>query len=45
MGHFPFKNETFEIIGICMDVHNVLGPGFLEIVYKDAIEYELGKGR
>ncbi len=23
-----------------MEVHNILGPGFLEIVYKDAIEYE-----
>lgn len=24
-----------------MDVHNNLGAGFLEIVYKDALEYEL----
>lgn len=24
-----------------MDIHNQLGPGFLEIVYKDALEYEL----
>jgi GxxExxY protein len=24
-----------------MEVHNILGHGFLEIVYKDAIEYEL----
>jgi len=43
MGYFPFKEETFTIIGFCMEVHNILGRGFLEIVYKDAIEYELRK--
>lgn len=26
-----------------MDVHNNLGAGFLEIVYKDALEYEFRK--
>ncbi len=38
---FHFKEETYEIIGICMDVHRTLGHGFLEIVYKDAIELEV----
>ena len=37
---FPFKEETHEIIGLCMEVHRHLGHGFMEIVYKDAIEYE-----
>lgn len=32
---------TYEIIGICMAVFNELGSGFSEIVYKDALEYEL----
>ncbi len=40
---FPLKKETYEIIGICMAVNNVLGHGFLEIIYKDAIEIELRK--
>ncbi|SRR5258708_4607325 len=40
MEKFPFKDETYSIIGICMEVHKILGHGFLEIVYKDAIEYE-----
>jgi GxxExxY protein len=35
-----YKNEIYEIIGLCMEVHNYLGYGFLEIVYKDALEIE-----
>jgi GxxExxY protein len=38
---FLFKEETYQLIGICMEVHNVFGHGFLEIVYKDAIEMEV----
>jgi len=34
------KEEAYKIIGICMEVHNNLGAGFLEIVYKDALELE-----
>ena len=34
------KNENYEIVGICMEVHRILGPGLLEIVYKDALEIE-----
>ena len=32
--------ETYEIIGVCMEVHRTLGPGLLEIIYKDALEIE-----
>ena len=34
------KDESFQIMGILFDVHNNLGGGFSEIVYKDALEYE-----
>lgn len=34
------KEESYQIIGICMEVHNNLGVGFSEIVYKDALELE-----
>jgi GxxExxY protein len=34
------EKETYKIIGICMGVHKNLGPGLLEIVYKDALEIE-----
>jgi len=43
MNSLIYKDESYKIIGICMDVHNNLGPGFLEIVYKDALEYEFKK--
>lgn len=36
-----FKEHSYAIIGACMEVHKYLGPGFLEVVYKDAIEIEL----
>ena len=34
------EKETYKIIGLCMEVHKNLGPGLLEIVYKDALEIE-----
>ncbi|PLW92388.1 MAG: GxxExxY protein [Marinilabiliales bacterium] len=40
MSKLLYEDLTYKIIGICMEVHNNLGPGFLEIVYKDALEYE-----
>lgn len=43
MSDLIFKDESFLIIGKCMEVHNNLGTGFLEIVYKDALEYEFRK--
>jgi GxxExxY protein len=40
---FLYRDLTHQIIGICMEVHNNLGHGFLEIVYKDAIDLEAKK--
>ncbi len=40
---YPLQNDTYAIIGICMEVHRQLGKGFSEIVYKDALEYEFKK--
>lgn len=43
MTDLVYKEESYKIIGKCMEVHNNLGAGFLEIVYKDALEYEFKK--
>jgi GxxExxY protein len=37
------KDEVYQIVGICMEVHKILGKGHSEIVYGDAIEYEFVK--
>ncbi|TAF77587.1 MAG: GxxExxY protein [Bacteroidetes bacterium] len=44
MSSIIYKNECYQIIGKCMDVHRNLGSGFSEIVYKDALEYEFKTG-
>lgn len=38
---YPYQEESFNIIGVCMEVHKNLGKGLSEVVCKDAIEYEL----
>ena len=43
MAQIIHKDESFRIMGILFDVHNNLGGGFSEIVYKDALEYEFKK--
>ncbi len=37
---YPYQEKTYLLNGIAMEVHRILGRGFLEIVYKDALEYE-----
>lgn len=36
-----FKEECYRIIGLCMKIHSMLGQGFKEIIYKEALEVEL----
>ncbi|MBL7820465.1 MAG: GxxExxY protein [Saprospiraceae bacterium] len=43
MDKILYREESYLIINKCFEVHKILGPGFLELVYKDALEYELRK--
>lgn len=40
MDDIYLKEEIYKIIGLCMEVHKILGKGHSEVVYKDALEYE-----
>ena len=42
MGELLLKDEAYAIVGSAMEVYNELGSGFLEAVYQEAMELELG---
>lgn len=35
-----YKDESYQLIGICMNIHSTLGFGFLEAVYCEILEKE-----
>ena len=41
MTELLYKTEVFEIIGAAIEVHQELGHGFLEAVYREAVQIEL----
>ncbi|KLT68679.1 GxxExxY protein [Flavobacterium sp. ABG] len=43
MSELYLSEESYKIIGICMEVHKILGKGHSEKVYGDALEYEFQK--
>jgi GxxExxY protein len=45
MSELIYKAESFQIIGLCMEVHRELGKGHDEVVYKDALEFEFAQNQ
>ena len=41
MAEVLFREESYQIIGCCIEVYNELGCGFREVIYKEALEIEL----
>jgi GxxExxY protein len=37
---FLYKDEVYRIVGAAMEVHRVMGPGFLEAVYQECLAKE-----
>jgi GxxExxY protein len=42
MENYPHKDQTYRILGACFEVSNEKGCGFLEAVYQECLEIELG---
>jgi GxxExxY protein len=38
-----YKEENFELVGLCMEIHRELGKGHDEVIYKDALVVELNR--
>ncbi len=43
MSELLYKEESYKIIGHCMEVHGELGKGHDEVIYKDALEFEFAQ--
>ena len=40
MDELIFKEEVYKIVGAAMEVHRIVGSGFLEAVYQEALAIE-----
>jgi GxxExxY protein len=45
MSDLLYKQEVFQLVGLCMEIHRELGKGHDEAIYKDALVVELNRAR
>src|SRR5213083_2743389 len=43
MNELFYKEEVFQLVGFCMEIHRELGKGHDEVIYKDAFVVELSR--
>jgi GxxExxY protein len=43
MSDLLYKEEVFNLVGLCMEIHRELGKGHDELIYKDALVIELNR--
>ena len=43
MSELLYKEEVFQLVGLCMEIHRELGKGHDEVIYKDALVVELSR--
>lgn len=41
MSDLLYKGESYQLMGLCMEIHRELGRGLDEVAYKDALVLEL----
>ena len=43
MQELLYKEEIYQLVGFCLEIHRELGKGHDEIIYKDALVVELSR--
>lgn len=41
MSELLFEELSYRVVGAALGAHRILGPGFLEVVYEEALAHEL----